>query len=524
MGVQSSPLGDDDGNEQDFVSDWSAVRTVCGRDYTCVETPAGGRVWEMDSASPASYGCRVDPLVSLAHARGCEESVSRLRAGASVDRCTKKAMPCLEESATGLIHCINWATPANGDGVRETIDGSLKCVDPPTYDTHQELNQVKYAAYSTKILEERPVVAPEPARRGGALEEPSDPTQELRVFLHAQSKLHVSSDSLTREDEGSMRDVVAEAPVVQAPVVAAEAPVADATRHAGEAIREAPRPWMTCDWFYEPTKRACNVDAHCASKNDVLDVWVDSMFELFPDSVSVKSIVDGARRKATRAHFELEQQLDEHELPTRVDLRSELSKLYDADDTFRKSVSEMVSKEPFLKDALSLAKKGSCAPGGVCAPTAKTKPTHHLYTQESSVGFGKLEDDEARFYIQRDGAPGQPVHLESCDGPDRPDKCTDGSVEVVEGPSKWPRLDPSKHKVVKSEYRIELDGGTYLFRNRVAVNAADEQDAAAKAQCAQRLCDRNANACPAPYCRVDESSACVPNEEKVESVRLTRSV
>lgn len=195
------------------------------------------------------------------------------------------------------------------------------------------------------------------------------------------------------------------------------------------------------------------------------------------------------------------------------DLKTELGQLYETNAQFRTTVDKMAAEEERVEfwQARSEDQRMACQMKDerrVCVRNGQamtTTPTTRIYDgRGSAVAFTQNMDD-AHSLLYTHGEVTRSVSAVRCDGTDLA-ACTDPDIVEVRG--ERPTLASEQ---VRDHYRVKFqrsgaNDATYIVQNKLQAYGMPGSHADT---CATKLCERNADACPAPHCRVD-GKACVP--------------
>lgn len=455
------------------------VRTVCDSRYVCQGSEEEGFRWVADESrtNQGVKGCRVDSLAAAATAIGsCRPPKDAPGACSATE-------PCLSDAA-GHLHCFS----QDSTTLPRVLDASWRCVDVrPTPTTHSKMNEeVIGDGLVTFVLKETPPVVP------------------TSNFVSNIVSTIVSSVTPPSSEEAAIEVV----PITATPPSSEQA-------------------WQTCDWFQGRTARACNVDADCPLDN-AFDVWFDAASERMPKDGTKMSVHTFLQRvaddasKVDLAWSTTHPEVQRDEKVKKSTLRSRLESLHKKDATFRASVSSMLREEGHMRQASLKEREGACTSEKVCKRSV-THPTTLLYDGTERVAFQQTDDGEI-MYVRGDEGVARRLRATSCDTSDAPSECRDAKVAVVDSRNMTPTL--TTHATAE-HYRLHFHGRegkeTYLVGNVLeAYGTIDAQEV--RASCAAQLCERNAAECPAPHCRIDESSGgCVADAARVPSVRTISS-
>jgi hypothetical protein len=164
------------------------------------------------------------------------------------------------------------------------------------------------------------------------------------------------------------------------------------------------------------------------------------------------------------------------------------------DPKFKATTKKMVDEDPEFGALRARAAQGACGTAGRCA-AGVVAPTARIYNGEGDVAFAPSED--GKVFYTRNGITREAAAFK-CDA--SPGPCAGAfAVDPTGGATVVLSDEPVQHA-----YRMQFAGveGEYVVMN--------ELQARDGANCAARLCEHNAGACPASVCRVSDERQCVP--------------
>lgn len=451
--------------------------TVGGNTYTCTGTEESGYRWVQDmDTTKGVRGCKVDSLVAACSA------IDSCRAPTFAPPQCLRPEPC-HYTKDGEMQCFT----KDSTNLPKQLDASLTCTDQAITPEFYEKTHEEYM--------------------GG-----------LTVY-HFKAKTPAS----TTEESTTTEPTTTES--TTPPATDNYVPEFNFAPGSGDTSAKAASDWKQCKWFTGvKTTRACETNSDCPLK-DPFGTWFDTVVEKVnvPAKSTVRDFLNSVADDNNVVNLEWSANRPEVTSGGKIRkymLRSRLQRLHTLDPKFRESVDKMLKQETYLKDAVALKNDGECSTVTKQCRNSSTGPTLAVYDGKENIDFSRNANGDLSY--QRKGVS-YPIHAWSCDGEGAPSECL--AVDALDITGDTPSLQPGTHPV-KPTYRVnftESDTGKvdkYIVSNSVEVKNSD--NAAAKTECAATLCSRNANQCPAPHCKLEDSK-CVPDDKRIDSVGLSKS-
>ncbi len=256
----------------------------------------------------------------------------------------------------------------------------------------------------------------------------------------------------------------------------------------------------TCAWTRGTSHLSCRSNDDCPVPDDKLfREWWTTVSERHP----VPSLGTTASRflrtvSNSYSFASLDVDLDSEQLKkvarTAREMRTLVEKEYVSNPEFRKEVRDAIRDE--YPDMLPKMKEGLCSEGK-CPNVVKTT-VRRIFDGSRDVSFKTVGSGGTKLLTYSvDGSEDAVVEGQvRCDTSSAPARCSDDSIYEVKDRSL------TAGSPDRPEYLVSVGHAIYLVDNRIHGNGPED--------CAAKLCERNRDACPSLYCRLDEGGSCVP--------------
>ena len=508
------PSTSDDDYLREFLDDVPEFRseaTVCGKDYKC--HMIGGRpFWrrtdsvDFDPSLPHVEKCRIDSLFVASKAMG----TCAMNRGVP-DACRKKQHPVLTSSDSPNDTFVTFSSDElRVKGIPLTLDGSLQCVhEPVRKKTHSMTSSLRVGAISRHEFKRRGSASAEEAKGADmssySPSSPSPPEQK-------EDKAVAAPPSPPEQKEEQKEVVTAPSPPEQKEEKEAAPPLLP------PPPSETDSGWRKCSWFSGDVQIACSKDSDCPlPETSLFDAWFDTVqANAFQGTkMKAKRFVDRVNATLTRSSIDYDVKrmstANANSL-TLMEMRRTLLNLFNSDDAFHDSVKTAVNDEPKFKSARSTSNEGACMRGRCNWSESTPRPTLKLFNGKIRATFQRDPVNDKVSFSNDDGVVD--VHAVRCDASssansicEEEDEAKVRELKPDNGTSKISLIPGSTP--VSDGYRLRFGDAVYAVSNRYQLPSGTED---APAVCAQLLCQRNRDACPAPYC-MKSGDSCVPNEE-----------
>ena len=311
---------------------------------------------------------------------------------------------------------------------------------------------------------------------------PTLPTTDTHVKSHIEQLGGLESYVLTPRPTPPSESVSSE-PTSSGSASSSEPTSSDPASSEPVSSEPAPEAWQRCDVYGRP-QRACNVDADCPLSVPAFDVWFAEAHKSAKGTRSAHAFLEALDHPDVTSTLPP----SKRKAKTLQGVRTELRNMYENDPAFRTSVDAMLRDE--YADAVA-KKRYACDAHNRCskAPTPVVRTT---IVDETPVAF-MLRGVNKVEYLDSDGVTRE-AHAVPCA---ETTKCRN-QREYGFGDATRVQVDPTTDR-----------GFVLRFRDGHDVYVANALHAKSEGECAVQLCARNADACPAPLCRLDEGE-CVP--------------
>jgi hypothetical protein len=530
---------------------------MCNKTYTCIGDTETGFVWKADveDGVKGKAGCKIDSLVAGGIVNNCETGHVKVPT-----KCDSKD-PCLiTSSSENTFKCFS---SRGSNGMPNSIDAGWTCTskqgiyNPRNYEAYKFEN---FGSLVTMDVSAKPVSGVNAnVANVKEIEKPKDGNSLNRLFGSNRTIVPVKSNP--RIDPSGVKN---DSPTTTSKSVSGKQTYAKRDSEFADMIASVPDKktlssnenstesnLYTCDWFRKKTSISCETQEDCVSQDEYFDTWYNNVArggytKLSRRTFGLNPFKQKPDRERTVRYLEMLQGSDTFksnefltwsdeavgklkDVEKACDLRVNLKSLYNSDPTFQHSVKEYFKHNGELNDKLPDG-VGVCSQVSSqfhsarkqCSRTNKQKtPSLNLFDGKTTLQFYET-DDGVKYSRGEGGGSMKTLRAESCnpdENPTPPEECRMEDTHVIETsllegvkqPPKLGRGDP-----IRKHYRVnfKLDDNAasgYILHNRIHSEANTEEEG--KIKCAERLCARNSDQCPAPHC-VKQGGGCIPDPHK----------
>ena len=481
---------------KEFLEDgpeYLASATACGKEYKCRMT-GNHPFWQRtDSPDFDSNGkdverCRLDSLAAASKAMHTCKPLP-----GAPDLCKSKTIPVLTNEKDGD-HFISFTSmESRVRGMPMFLDATLQCVDEPvSKSTHSRTSSMQMGAITRHEFQRH-------------RHKPIDPPPNVKP----SSNLNHSSGA----------NLFSVSPTIDATKPAAATSVTvpndmsdPSPKETIEPIAEVTSDWKRCAWFSGDVQTSCSTNADCPLEGlKLFDAWFDTVETNTFTGTKMKAVdfIKKVNSSLSRSKIISDESLPQTQMSL-MEMRGSLLHLFETDVAFKGSIRKVIESEPKFRNVRSTANQNACVNQRCNASDDTPRPTTTLYNGKYEGSFQRdaikgtisFADDNGLLAVEAVKCVAG-VTNSLCEEEDE-SQVTD--LRADRGKSKI-SLFPGKTPTAPT-YRLHFGQDVYAITNRVQVHTNSTEDA--PAVCAQILCERNNNTCPAPYC-LRQGNTCVPD-------------
>ena len=465
---------------------------ACGKTYSCKELD-GKSFWSSDpkSAGASARTCNVDMLVAAAYANNC--TMHRMSTPVHCNRHN----PILKGGDGKTVQVRNDASY----DIPSLVEAHWKCVSPKavTQDTHDPSHVEDYSGLALLHLKEEEPATSSTSSTSSTAPDPSSTTfsgSSTSSTAPGPSSISFSgsSTSSTAPDPSGSNASNTTAPDPSGSALDNMSSVEALGMRDEETIviPHIKQEWNVCSLRGGRHYRACNADADCpltdTQLNEILLTRVRELnidmshgFSKFMKSLKNTMDVDWTQSRAKAL---------EGFSTNEAGVKSSLKTMFQTDPTFKASIRDLVGTDPDFSLLRDNTRNGSCSLGRCMVSTVA--PTSKIYDGTSEVQLSVVDGQikYTRNGIVRDAEAIKCIgqHKQACDL----------ISDVVEGNDSLSLTG----KPVLPTYRVKFGTSEeYMVMNNVNVKNRSDCDA--------RLCEHNAEQCPARMCKLTDDNKCI---------------